>query len=301
MNRKTNRACKFVSLLAVLAMFLGACAPAQPAPPDGYKSPYSIAYKNSEGDLTFDFNTSPRNDITLQFDPSQPPLTYANWYNRSSYPAEDITWGPHVVQFSPVTIPATAAGDSKTWKQERVLRVAQKYLGTNYQHHHHPDWFPASDPNWPWQDVSLGHNSKGIDCSDFSSLVYNYGLGIKLITAVEVQATTKSITGPGGVGTITVQTIPGQAYNTLISQLIPGDLLYIRGSADPKAKVSHVIMWIGKNSSSPDVPLIIDSHDNKPPFKDKNGNVVPAGVNIRPFEESGWYYKSFDHAHRIIQ
>lgn len=295
-------------MLAMLVMFLSACAPtAAPAPvtnpaqPDGYISPYYITYRYQESDLTFDFNTSPRNDITLQFDPIQPPHTYANWYNLSSYPSGDASWGPHVVQFPAVTIPAAAASDSIAWQQERILRVAEKYIGTNYQHHHDPDWYPASDPNWPWQQVSLGHNSKGIDCSDFTSLIYNYGLGIKLTTAIEEQAATKTITGPGGAGTITALTITSQSYNDLINKLAPGDLLYIRESPNTKAAVSHVIMWIGKNSSSPDVPLIIDSHDNKPPFKDKNGIVVPAGVNIRPFEENGWYFQSFDHALRIIQ
>jgi hypothetical protein len=268
----------------------------------GYVSPYSISYQNKESDLTFDFNTTPRNDIAQQFDPIAPPRSYGNWYNLAAYPRGDASWGPSSAQFPAVMVPASVTGDNIKWKQERILRVAQKYTGTNYQHHHIPDWDPASDPNWPWEQVSLGHNSAGIDCSDFSSFVYNFGLGIKLVTAIEDQAATKTLSGPGGGGSLTVQIISGQtSYNDLVAKLAPGDLLYIKSSPDPQAKVTHVIIWIGKNSSSPDVPLIIDSHDNKPPFKDKNGVVVPAGVQIRPFEESGWYFKSFDHAHRIIE
>jgi len=63
-------------------------------------------------------------------------------------------------------------------------------IGLTYQHHHIPDWNPPAD--WPWKEVAYGRNSKGIDCSDFTSWTYNYGLGIKLPTNKQRQRLRKS-------------------------------------------------------------------------------------------------------------
>jgi cell wall-associated NlpC family hydrolase len=175
------------------------------------------------------------------------------------------------------------------------MAVAQKYTGLPYQHHHIPDWDPPRD--WPWKKVAYGHNSKGVDCSDFTSWVYNYGLGIKLHTSIGEQADAEDIEGPGGNGTIHVRTLrDDNGFEDLARKLKTGDLLYIKND---QGKVGHVIMWVGEMGKSPDgSPLVIDC--TGPEHKDCNGNSIPIGVQLRPFTPSSWYYKSFSHAHRIL-
>lgn len=256
----------------------------------GYVSPYSLNFSVPKEDLTFDFGESPRNDWKLEAE-----MPYSDWYTEKTKD-EFGSWGPHAAQY-PAVQDLNKKG--KIWIQERLVATAEKFIGYHYQHHHIPDWLPPL--NWPWKNVSFGQNSKGIDCSDFSSFVYNYGLGIKLETDVKEQASSKIISGPGGIGTVKAQIIPNPgSYQDLIKTLETGDLLYIRSSAsDPNSDVSHVIMWLGKVGSSPDgCPLIIDCHDQDVP--DMNGRQIPHGVQIRPFAEDSWYYKAFDHAHRII-
>jgi hypothetical protein len=45
-------------------------------------------------------------------------------------------------------------------------------------------------------------------------------------------------------------------------------------------------------------PLILDSTGDS--HKDRNGESIPDGVNLRPFAEKGWYFQSLSHAHRVI-
>ncbi len=145
--------------------------------------------------------------------------------------------------------------------------------------------------------MAFGHNSPGVDCSDFTSWIYNYGLGIKLKTGIRQQAETVSIPGPGGQGLIQVQTIINdKGYDDLVKKLKTGDLLYIKNN---QGNISHVIMWVGEYGRSPDgAPLIIDCTGSD--HKDSNGNQIPIGVHLRPFLPHQWYYDSFDHAHRIL-
>lgn len=181
------------------------------------------------------------------------------------------------------------------WKRQRVLAVAVKHIGLPYQHHHIPAWDPPA--SWPWKPVAYGKNSPGVDCSDFTSWVYNYGLGIKLNTGIGEQADAVDIAGPGGDGTLHVQTLMNDnGYDDLTRKLKTGDLLYIKND---QGKVGHVIMWVGVHGKSPDgAPLVIDC--TGPTHKDCNGNSIPIGVQIRPFLQNEWYYKSFSHAHRIL-
>ena len=73
------------------------------------------------------------------------------------------------------------------------------------QHHHIPDWDPPA--GWPWHKVAYGRNSKGVDCSNFSSFCYNLALGVKLDTGIRPQAKRREVRGPGGRGILTIQTI----------------------------------------------------------------------------------------------
>lgn len=54
----------------------------------------------------------------------------------------------------------------------------------------------------------------------------------------------------------------------------------------------------GRSESPDDTPLVIDC--TGPDHTDCNGNTIPIGVQVRPFEREGWYYQSFAHASRII-
>jgi hypothetical protein len=253
------------------------------SPSGGYQSPYTLKYTLPTADLLAGFGQSPWNNPQLQSS-----VAYADWNSDPS------SWGPSPTQYP---APTDLAGQSEAWKQQRLVATAALFLGTDYQHHHIPAWNPPA--GWEWEQVSIGHNGPGIDCSDFSSFEYNYGLGIHLETDVVTQSTSLTNSGPGGVGTITATQIndPG-SFAGLVASLHTGDLLYIKSD---KGQVSHVIMWLGSVGVSPDgTLLVIDSHDNSPPITDANGKVVPAGVEIRPFEASGWYYRNFSHALRWV-
>ncbi len=114
--------------------------------------------------------------------------------------------------------------------------VGQRLIGLTYQHHHIPDWNPPAD--WPWKEVAYGRNSKGIDCSDFTSWTYNYGLGIKLPTNIKTQAEAQDVPGPGDVGRLPVQVISNdKGYENLVSKL--------------KTTYAHLLKTAGISNASP--------------------------------------------------
>ncbi len=311
-----------LTLLSAFGVGQAARASAQQMHATPYASPYSINYacpQSGSNSLTFDFNTSPRNDYTLA---SNTP--YSQWYQTATYPVygendpdrlhgTSADWGPYAANYPWVTVPSGLPDGcgATTWKQERVLRVAQEYLGYTYQHHHIPDFNPyASRPTWPASNpaVLVNYPTAGVDCSDFSSWNYNFGLGIVLNTAVLAQGltTTPIHHGAGGSAVTASAVVPtgaGLTYQQLCDALEPGDLLYINGTVGGVPQVTHVIMWLGAkgvDGNGQDAHLVIDSHDNSPPIVDSNGVTIPPGVRIRPFRQDSWYFTSFDHALRII-
>lgn len=270
-------------------------------PPGPYQSPYSVTFTCTPEELTGDFDQFPRSEIAEES--FRPP--FREWYDQSAYPDSQLPWGPWARTYPEPTAPPNC--DPVIWQRERVLASALKRIGTNYQHHHIPDWNPTG---WPkWLPVSLGHNGPGIDCSNFSSWNYNFGLGLKLETSVSGQASSTTFELPnnqtGQIEVVTqVSTSEPANYEELLNTLKTGDLLYIRARSKgtPGEGISHVIMWVGDVGNSPDnIPLIIDSHDNKPPVSDSNDVVIPAGVHLRPFRQGSWYHTAFDHAHRIVR
>jgi hypothetical protein len=157
------------------------------------------------------------------------------------------TWGPHAFQYPPVIVPVGC--DPVKWKRLRVLAVAKRYVGLPYEHHHVPSWQPTQG------------KEPGLDCSNFTAWVYNYGLGVKFTSDIQKQSDgTKA---------------PGRLLNGTES-FEPGDLLFILKK--DRSKVSHVVIYVDANH-------IVDSHG--------------PGVRIRPFE--GWYKSHFSHARRIIE
>jgi hypothetical protein len=261
---------------------LGRFARAQEAP---YQSPYRLKFRHPVTDLAVGFDEPPWSNPLLE---SLVPAR--DWY-RPGLKRRLGAWGPHARQYP---APAGLARRPATWLQDRVILVASRWIGYAYQHHHIPDWDPPAD--WPWLKVAYGINSKGIDCSNFSSFCYNYALGIKLDTGIGQQARRRELRGPGGRGVLTVETIERAPYTGLVAQLQPADLLFIRND---KGKIAHVIMWLGDVGVSPDrVPLVIDATGAN--HKDANGVRIPIGVYIRPFSANSWYAGDFAHAHRII-
>ncbi len=253
-----------------------------------YQSPYKMNLSIPISELCAIDNAFPRNDKKLEST-----VPYEEWYSDNIL-KEFKSWGPR-----PRHYPALEGYESipETWKRQRVLAVASNMIGLPYQHHHIPDWEPP--PDWPWKTVAYGRNSKGLDCSNFTSWVYNYGLGIHINSDVHKQAQLTEIEGPGGVGQIEVRVIRDEnGFDDLVSKLRAGDLLFIKSKKSDD--VSHVIIWAGEFAQSPDgAPLIIDCTGSD--HKDSNGNQIPIGVHLRPFTRDSWYYQSFSHAHRIIR
>ena len=127
------------------------------------------------------------------------------------------SWGSKPASYPAPQIPADC--DPVKWQQQRIVAVAEKYIGLPYKHHHIPEFDNGS--------------GAGLDCSNFTSWVYNYGLGIKINSDISKQADT--------AGRILSPNEPLQ----------PGDLLFIRTIDD--SRISHVVIYIDPNH-------IIDDH-----------------------------------------
>jgi len=254
-----------------------------------YKSPYSIQYTFSAHKRTGPDSVPPRGKSEEE---SYTPAD--RWYSKEIR-EKFGSWGPEPRHYSSPQADDDVA-NSLAWKRQRVLTVGESLIGMAYQHHHIPAWDPPAD--WPWKPVAWGKQSRGLDCSNFSSWLYNYGLGIKLLTNVHKQAETTQVMAADDMGVILLKTIPASSdYDALVKSLVAGDLLYIKNKKD---EISHVIMWVGEYGRSPDGrPLVLDSTGSG--HKDSNGNDIPVGVHLRPFTPDSWYFKSFSHAHRIIQ
>ncbi len=182
-------------------------------------------------------------------------------------------WGPRSVALAPPDIPHDAGCDPATWKRERVLAVATRYiyspanpLGLQYRHHHIPDWQPPAstyagaagenpDPDAP-QELTAWDPGRGLDCSNFTAWVYNYGLGIKFGGDVHQQA-------DGSAGPMGRRVPPEGPFQ-------PGDLIYLHPNGNA-SHASHVVIYI-------DDTHIIDSRVNAQ-------NRV--GVQVR--SRLGWY------------
>jgi len=108
-----------------------------------------------------------------------------------------------------VTLNQTPSGvDQQTWERQRILAVADSLIGTVYQHLHIPYFDPSQvvpTNNFNWIPVttnttihtsviqtdyvnpylsSYGIPTNGIDCTDFSALVYNVAIGLQMHSGV---------------------------------------------------------------------------------------------------------------------
>jgi len=156
------------------------------------------------------------------------------------------SWGPHPPKFPKVDIPHGV--DPVAWSRHRVVEVAQRYVGLPYQHHHIPLWVSSKD-------------GQGVDCSNFSSWVYNYALGIHFTSHCGKQADGDEA--------------PGRKLQPS-DPLEVGDLLFLlKGD---KSCISHVVIYMGNGK-------IIDSGKG--------------GVCIR--NHAGWYKSHHLFTRRILE
>ena len=257
-----------------------------------YVSPYNIAPVFTATKLGNDFTQRDALPVSnIQTD---------QWYDQSSsYYAKNpgrLTWGPTLIQYPAVTNP-TLDQQSIRWKKQRIVYVAQRYINTQYQHHYLIQWNPPQ--TWPMDTanpVVLGHQSQGIDCSDFTSWNYSYGMGIKMNSDVSEQAALTEVED-AYEGRIKIEKYyKKKTFLETVSQFEIGDLLYI--APQEGETVTHVITWIGQVNGAGEY-LVIDSHDQFN-ITDSNNQVVPTGVQIRPFKENQWYFQGFTNANRIF-
>lgn len=254
--------------------------------PAAYQSPYKVELPFPVEELIPDLIKGERGAPTHESE-----IPFAEW-NRPGH-KKFGSWGPPARHYP---FPNLADGKSEDWKRARIIATAMRFIGYRYRHHHIPDW----DPPHGLHTTGEGEPSlagKGVDCSNFTSFVYNQGLGIHLNSDINKQSQITKAQINGTSKSINIQTLPIQANSEdWVKQLKPGDLIYVRSN---QGKISHVIMWIGDWGKSPDgTPLIMDSHGAK--VKDSNGVMIPDGIYLRPYRSGSWYAKSSDHAHRII-
>lgn len=173
----------------------------------------------------------------------QSPVPPEKWYGNPGLGS----FGPRSAQYPPVPVPA--GYDALAWKRARVAAVARRYSGLAYRHHHIPAYDPPGE-------------GPGLDCSNFTSWVYNYGLGLRFTSAITAQAD-----GPKAPGR---RLAPGEPWKV-------GDLLFI--TSRDGTRVGHVVLWLGDGQ-------LIDSR--------KAG-----GVAVRPF--AGRYRDALSHVRRVIE
>jgi len=157
------------------------------------------------------------------------------------------SWGPHPPLFPPPKIPE--GEDPILWMRKRVVEIAKRYIGLPYQHHHVPSWL-------------CKNTGLGLDCSNYTSWVYNYALGIKITSHCQWQADSEHSKG---------------RRLEKDEKLEPGDLLFIEKG--DRSYVSHVAIYVGDGK-------IIDSRGN-------------GGIQIRDY--AGWYKSHHVFTRRLIE
>ena len=252
-----------------------------------YQSPYAVKFTLPFKDLAGDLETGERGDFH-----KASTIPFVDWYGKKVL-EKFGPWGPPARHFP---APAGLEKHSLDWQRQRVIAAGLKFQGYGYQHHHLPDWDPPKD--WPWKETKTGHNSKGVDCSNFTSLAFNLALGLKPASGIKTQPDELKISGPGeGASTQAMRIEKPATYAELVQTLRTAYLLFIRNK---KGEISHVVLWVGSIGQAPDgAPLILDSHDDG--VTDCNGNTIPHGVQLRPFRENSWYFRSASHAIRILK
>jgi cell wall-associated NlpC family hydrolase len=287
MSTSFNRREVLASLAAtVAAPFLPRALFGQSAERTRYVSPYGLEFTYAPVELIGDLLHGERGDPRRQSSTPQ-----EHWYSekvRRHYGA----WGPGQRRY--VSLPSLQERPLP-WKCERVIAAAARFVGYEYQHHHVPDWNPPK--SWPWKKCCAGHNGRGVDCSNFTTFVYNQGFGIYMNSDVVHQSeVATALEGRHEHVAVRRIELPGD-FDARQEALQTGDLLYIRGRED--GPITHVILWVGTIGRSPSgVPLVLDSHGGD--VRDDEDRAIPCGIHLRPFRSDSWYNRCLSHAHRIF-
>lgn len=272
-------------VLTLLLVGFAFAAAGQNSAPSAYKSPYAVKFTYPIEELIPDILHGSRADPK-----KQSRIPYDQWYAEATKKRYGA-WGPPGFHH-----PAPAGADAKPaeWKRQRVIAVAMRYIGLSYQHHYLPDFDPPAD--WPWKEVGRGKNGRGVDCSNFTTFVYNLGLGLKPNSGIVQQSEMKEVKLSDGRA-VKCERIGLPAKHADFSKVLKtADLLFIKNTS---GNISHVVLWVGPIGRSPDkMPLILDSTGEG--RRDANGNAIPDGIQLRPFTPTSWYCKSASHALRLI-
>jgi cell wall-associated NlpC family hydrolase len=232
-------------------------------------------------------------------------------------------WGPGNPSTTAPTVPS---GQGAAWLEALLLAVYNQAIGVAYQHHHNPFWQPTQGS--PWNAATIGYQSQGVDCTDLTSYAYLDALDVYLNSDTAAQASITASNHPSSLITIpqsmtpylSIQVLAGSAGNTpqdyqsFVSQLQPGDILFINpsktpGEASDPSACTHAITWLGNfgvDKNGMYQHLIVDSTGNAPVHVDSNNHVIPAGVHVRPFEApnavdlNDWYFEHVDHVLRLV-
>lgn len=207
-------------------------APEEPAPPAAPAEPPPPPPPTAPG---FDYAASLTADFAYRDSLPQTEVPEAEWFDKSVY-------GPPAATYPEVQVPSGVT-DELQWKRDRVIEVAKHFIGTPYAHLHIPD-------------------AGGLDCSNYTAWIYNYGFGIRFTSNTQKQANEAGrLLAPG-------------------EPLEKGDLIFIWNSSF--TEIGHAAIYI-------DPEHLIDS----------TSSATPALVNVRDLK--GWYKTRFAFARRIIE
>ena len=249
--------------------------------------PYGLEFTNPLANLIGDLENTERGDPLRESN-----LPHSHWYSAETR-RRFHTWGPEPRSYAPL---ADLAHRTVEWQRERVIATAARFLGYGYQYHHIPDWNPPR--HWPWKETCVGHNGKGVDCSNLTSFVFNQGFGIRMSSADSAFRPSASALWkcPTNRSRFAPSSFP-MVISNVPKTLHTGDLVYIRGRED--GPITHVVIWVGSvGRAASGVPLVIDSHGSG--VEDDLGQPIPCGVQLRPFREDSWYNRCASHAHRLF-
>lgn len=236
------------------------------------------------------------------------------------------SWGPRPNIYGRIKIPANC--NSEKFMQKRVVELIKHVVAKkwNYCHHHSPSWVHPTesriviDPENIAQSVggegvcskagldpknpNVGWN--GIDCTHYTSWVYNFGFGAPLVTLTGDQACGEK--APGRVLPYTIEEA---------DKFLPGDLLFIAANSKSNPLViSHGILWTGITMqdsgefSYDNLLKLVPKNQQKAVIEDvkkfksegKKIYVISdshhAGPNYRLF--AGWWTRGFVFARRLI-
>lgn len=154
-------------------------------------------------------------------------------------------WGPAAAAYPKVQAPEGV--DAEKWMRDRIIAVAKRYEAEKLKYKTNDGTALGKRGHFP----ARGH---GLDCSNFSSWVYNYGLGIQFSTGVDEQ-------------------MNPQNYRVTMGPLVkdrqpqPGDLLYFKPPAG--SNVAHVVIFMGKDNRGRDI--VIDSTSGRRHVAEREG------------------------------